>query len=163
MKVSAQEEYGLRCLLQLARRQQAGNHRPLTLSEIARGEGLSVANVAKLIRGLRKAGLVASVLGRTGGYSLTRAADRISVAEALHALGGKLYDPDYCTKFAGDLKVCSHMGDCSIRSLWGVLEGLIERVLEKTMLSELIGSERGVAAALDDRAPAAMEGIRGCR
>lgn len=163
MKVSAQEEYGLRCLLQLARRQKSGNPQPLTLAEIARGEGLSVPNVAKLIRGLRKAGLVKSVLGRTGGYTLARAAEAVSVAEALHALGGKLYDPDYCSKFAGDLKICSHMGDCSIRSLWGVLEGLIERVLEKTMLSELVGSERGMTAVLDDRAPAAMQGIRGCR
>ena len=163
MKVSAQEEYGLRCLLQLARRQKSGSGQPLTLSQIAHDEGLSVPNVAKLIRRLRKAGLVKSALGRTGGYTLARAAEGVSVAEALHALGGKLYDPDYCSKFAGDLKICSHMGDCSIRSLWGVLEGLIERVLAKTMLADLIGSERGMAAMLNERAPAAVAGSRGCR
>ncbi len=163
MKVSAQEEYGLRCLLQLARRQKSGNGHPLTLAEIAREEGLSVPNVAKLIRRLRKAGLVRSVLGRTGGYMLVHAAEGVSVSKALKALGGKLYDTDYCSKFAGDLKICTHMGDCSIRSLWGVLEGLIEQVLGKTMLSELIGSEQGMAAVLDHRAPAAMQAIRSCR
>ena len=110
MKVSAQEEYGLRCLLQLARRQKAGDGHPLTLSEIAREEGLSVPNVAKLIRRLRKAGLVRSVLGRTGGYTLARGAEDMSVAEALAALGGKLYDTDYCGKFSGDQAVCTHMG-----------------------------------------------------
>lgn len=163
MKVSAQEEYGLRCLLQLAKRQRSGDATPLTLSEIARQEGLSVPNVAKLIRRLRKAGLVRSVLGRTGGYTLARSADGVSVAEALHALGGRLYDPTYCSKYAGDLKICSHNGDCSIRSLWGVLEGLIERVLGKTMLSELIRSEQGMAAMLDGRMPEAIQGVRGCR
>ena len=151
MKVSAQEEYGLRCLLQLARRQKAGDGHPLTLSEIAREEGL------------RKAGLVRSVLGRTGGYTLARGTEDMSVAEALAALGGKLYDTDYCGKFSGDQVVCTHMGDCSIRSLWGVLESLVERILSKTMLSELICSERGMAAMLQERTPAAIPGLRGCR
>ncbi len=163
MKVSAQEEYGLRCLMQLARRQKAGDGQPVSLTEIAREEGLTVSNVAKLIRRLRKAGLVRSILGRTGGYTLARDASSVTVAEALAALGGKLYDTDYCSKFTGDLTICTHMGDCSIRSLWGVLEGLLERVLSKTMLSELIGSERKTTAVLDQRTPAAVQGIRGCR
>jgi Rrf2 family protein len=162
MKVSAQEEYGLRCVLQIARHQNLGNFTPLTLGEIARDEGLTVPHVAKLIRKLRKSGLVKSVLGRTGGYVLTRPAHEISVAEILAALGGKLYDTDYCGKHAGDLAVCSHMGDCSIRSLWSVLEGLLERVLSKTMLSELVRSEQGMAAVLDGKAAAVGSG-RGCR
>jgi Rrf2 family protein len=154
MKVSAQEEYGLRCILQLARRQMSGNAAPLTLAEIAREEGLTVPNVAKLIRTLRRAGLVRSVLGRAGGYTLSREAAGISVAEILGALGGKLYDVDYCDKHSGELQTCSHVGDCSIRSLWGVIEGLLEKVLGRTMLSELVCSEQCMTATLDRRAPA---------
>ena len=153
MKVSAQEEYGLRCLLQLARRQKGGGDAPVTLGEIAREEGLTASHVAKLIRSLRRAGIVRSVLGRTGGYQLARAASSISVAEALGALGGKLYDDAHCRKYTGDLKICSHNSDCSIRSLWGVLETLLERVLGGTMLSELVATERGMCAVLDSRAP----------
>src|SRR3989442_8975956 len=78
MKVSAQEEYGLRCILQIARHQRSGRANPLTLAEITREEGLTVPHVAKLIRTLRKAGLVKSVLGRTGGYSLSQTADKRS-------------------------------------------------------------------------------------
>lgn len=153
MKVSSQEEYGLRCMLQLARRQKGGQETPVTLSEIAREEGLTVPHVAKLIRELRRAGLVTSVLGRTGGYQLARAAAAISVAEVLAALGGKLYDEDHCQKFTGDQKICSHNSDCSIRSLWGVLETLLERVLGRTMLVELVASEQGMCAVLDGRTP----------
>ena len=47
MKISAQEEYGLRCLLQLARADVEGES--LTLSQIARREGISVANAGKLM------------------------------------------------------------------------------------------------------------------
>ena len=79
------------------------------------------------------------------------------------ALGGKLYDTGYCGRFTGDLAICSHMGDCSIRSLWGVLETLIERVLDKTMLSDLARTEEGMTAMLGTRTPAALPGVGGCR
>jgi Rrf2 family protein len=160
MKVSAQEEYGLRCMLQLARRQGTGNEAPLALAEIARDEGMTVPHVAKLIRMLRKAGLVRSVLGRTGGYVLARDAAGISLAEILAALGGRLYDTDYCTRYSGDLAICTHMGDCSIRSLWGVLESVLGQVLGRTMLSELVSSERGMNDVLGGRTPEAIPGLR---
>ena len=67
MKITAQEEYGLRCLLRLAR---AGDGRSLTIPEIAADEGLSVPYVAKLLAVLRQAGLIESVRGRSGGYRL---------------------------------------------------------------------------------------------
>ncbi|MFQ5876988.1 MAG: RrF2 family transcriptional regulator [Acidobacteriota bacterium] len=156
MKVSAQEEYGLRCMLQLARRQKAGTGLPLTLGEIARGEGLTVPYVAKLIRRMRRAGLVRSALGRSGGYSLSREADEISVGEILDALGGRLYDPDYCNRYSGDQTTCAHMGDCSIRSLWGVLETLLDGVLNRTKLADLVSSEQGMCAVLDGVAPRAV-------
>ena len=66
MKLSAQEEYGLRCLLQMASR---GNEASLSIPEISRAEGLSVPNVAKLMRLLRIAGFVKSVRGQSGGYN----------------------------------------------------------------------------------------------
>lgn len=63
MKLSAQEEYGLRCLLYMARNGESNNH---SIPEISRAEGLSVPNVAKLMRILRLGGLVASVRGQAG-------------------------------------------------------------------------------------------------
>ncbi|HZN04627.1 MAG TPA: Rrf2 family transcriptional regulator [Candidatus Polarisedimenticolia bacterium] len=163
MKVSSQEEYGLRCMLQFARRQQEGNDHPLTLGEVARDEGLTVAYVAKLVRRLRRAGLVKSVLGRSGGYTLARQASEISILEILGALGGKLYTADYCRRFSGERATCMHMGDCSIRSLWGVVEGLLDRVLGATMLKDLLGSERRVGAVLSARNPGIVPVTRASR
>ncbi|MBV9121820.1 MAG: Rrf2 family transcriptional regulator, partial [Planctomycetes bacterium] len=59
MKISSQEEYGLRCLLRLARAEGAS----LTIPEIAAAEGLSVPYVGKLLAVLRQAGLIDSVRG----------------------------------------------------------------------------------------------------
>src|SRR4051794_32426910 len=98
MRISAQEEYGLRCLLRLAK-SEAGS---LTLPEIAAAEGLSVPHVAKLMAVLRQANLVDSVRGRSGGYRLARPAEEIGVGRLLLVLGEPLFDEaDYCQKHAG--------------------------------------------------------------
>ena len=59
MKLTTQEEYGLRCLLQLARKDTGS----LTIPELSRREGMSPANVAKIMRLLRRAGFVRSTRG----------------------------------------------------------------------------------------------------
>ena len=61
MKLSSIEEYGLRCLLQIAR---AGQDASLTIAEMSEREGISAPNVAKIMRILRRAGLVTSTRGR---------------------------------------------------------------------------------------------------
>lgn len=149
MKVTAQEEYGLRCLIQVA---AAGPERPLTVHEIAEREGLSGAYVAKLMNQLRDAGLVDSVRGRSGGYFIARPADTVSISEILASFGrhgGHLFEAAHdCDRFPGDADSCVHMGDCSIRSLWGSLEGLVDRVLRQITLADLMKSERRMAADL---------------
>ena len=83
MKVSAQEEYGLRCLLQLAR--LAGGEF-LTLGQIAAREGISQANAGKVLWLLNKAGLVNSTRGTKGGYTLARPAAEIRLSEIIKVL-----------------------------------------------------------------------------
>ena len=83
MKITAQEEYGLRCLLRLAR---TGVGQPLTIPEIAAAEKLSVPHVAKLLSVLRQAGWIESVRGRTGGYYLARSPADIHLGAVMLAL-----------------------------------------------------------------------------
>jgi Rrf2 family protein len=134
MKISAQEEYGLRCLLQLAERGRGFN---LTIDEISFGEGLSVPYVAKLMRRLRQGGFVKSVRGQTGGYVLARPPGRIRVGEVLAALGGRLVPPDFCSRHTGDEKVCARYNGCPIRALWQGVEKAVDEVLARRTLAEL--------------------------
>ena len=99
MKITSQEEYGLRCLLRLARGKDEDSR---TIPEIAREEGLSAPYVAKLLAVLRQAGLIGSQRGRAGGYHLTRKPSAIGLGEVLLALGEPLFDdPGYCQRHAG--------------------------------------------------------------
>ena len=98
MKLSSQEEYGLRCLLQVARHDPEGS---VTIPEIARIEGLSIPHVAKLMRSLRRGGFVKSVRGQAGGYKLARTSDHINIGEVLAWLGGRLFDPVFAACMPG--------------------------------------------------------------
>jgi len=138
MKLSAQEEYGLRCLLYMARHGETRSH---SIPEISRAEGLSVPNVAKLMRILRLGGLVASVRGQAGGYTLSRAADRISVAEVLSLLGGSFYNDHFCGRHSGLEHACMHSSECSVRLLWRTVQNTLDGILEKTTLRDLLKSE----------------------
>src|ERR1051326_7981820 len=97
MKFTAQEEYGLRCLLQIAREPSGFG----TIGEIAEREGLSAAYVAKLLMVMRKGGLVASTRGQKGGYRLARPADEITMDAVLEVLGGRLLSADFCARHTG--------------------------------------------------------------
>lgn len=145
MKISAPEEYGLRCLLQLSK---AGGDGSLTINEIAEAEGLSVANVRKLMMILREAGLVQSVRGRTGGYALNATPHDITVGQVFESLSGRFFDDAFCDKHSGELSVCINSSACAVRSLWNVLDGLLWGVLNRTRLSDLIGQEGPLSARL---------------
>ncbi len=139
MKLSAQEEYGLRCLLHLGRHPGAS----LTIPEISQAEGISPHNVAKLLRLLRQGGFVESARGQHGGYTLARSPERIAVGAVLAVLGGRLYEPSFCQHFTGIEEACQRSSiDCSIRALWSRLQGAVDQVLSQTTLQDLLTSGR---------------------
>ena len=137
MKLSSVEEYGLRCLLQIGRRPTEGG---LTIPEISKAEGISTHNAAKMMRILRRGGLVKANRGQSGGYSLARAPEDIAVGEVLAALGDRLYDPTFCDRHAGMNEICTHTVDCSIRSLWSQVQLAVDEILNKTTLRDLLGA-----------------------
>ena len=145
MKISAQEEYGLRCLLQLARADVRGES--LTLAQIARLEGISVANAGKLMWILSKAGLVQSQRGTRGGYHLARPANEIRLNQVISILDGKASD-SHCKSYAGVLDSCVHTGDCGIRPVIVELHQIVDNALAEITLSQLLGPEAQVDEVL---------------
>jgi Rrf2 family protein len=138
VKLTSQEEYGLRCLLRVGREADGVS---LTIPELARFEGISEPNVAKMMRILRRAGFVRSTRGQSGGYALARPADQIPIGPVLAALGGRLYEPAFCEGHSGLARACTHMPDCSIRSVWRMVQGAVDSILGKITLKDLLRSE----------------------
>jgi Rrf2 family protein len=144
MKVSAQEEYGLRCLLQLA---QLGAGEFLTLAQIAEREGISQPNAGKVLWLLNKAGLVNSIRGMRGGYLLARPASEIHLNEIIKVLDEDVLE-GHCKSYPGLLDSCVHTGDCGIRSVIVNVHEVVERALSSITLAQLVGTEQNVDTTL---------------
>ena len=147
MKFSSQEEYGMRLLLRIAKSDSPNG---LTIPEISELEGISAANTAKILRSLRLAGFIESARGQTGGYKLNMSADKILVKDVMTALGGKLYESGFCDLHAGVENICTNSIDCSIRSLWKTIQTMLDGVLSKISLQDLLGKEEDVDSLVKD-------------
>ena len=147
MKISAKDEYGLRVLIRIARE---GGNDGLTIAQLSETEGISEPYVGKITRMLRIAGFVQSTRGKKGGYILSKPAEEIHVAEVLHALDGKLFDSNFCDDHSGDMKFCTNSVDCSVRSLWRLVQVTIDQVLANVTIADLIegGKASGLNASL---------------
>ena len=154
MKISSQDEYGLRLMLRLA---NTSSEEGLSIPQLSEEEGLSEAYVAKLTRILRMSGLISSTRGHKGGYQLARPADKIYVDEVLKAISGSLFDEDFCSNHTGGFRFCTHSVDCSVRSLWKVVQATLDKLLSQITLADLQGDEMGSVKMLNSLVEKALE------
>ncbi|MFU8804025.1 MAG: RrF2 family transcriptional regulator [Bradymonadaceae bacterium] len=145
MKITALEEYGLRCLLRVAE-QEDGEAIPAQV--IAEKEGLSLPYTQKILRILSLGGLVDSRRGAQGGFYLASSAEEISLGDAMRVLGGMLTIEDICERHTGELRVCNNQCDCSIRPVWLHISNFLIATLDGISLSLLVNDERTVARHL---------------
>lgn len=134
MKITAQEEYGLRCIMHLARVPFGDT---VNVRQIAEHEGLSVAYVEKLLYLLNRAGLTESVRGAQGGYRLAIPAEQITLRQVLDALGAVLTADTLCSQFSGDREVCVHHGGCELHSVWSFVSDYLSLVFNRITLKHL--------------------------
>jgi Rrf2 family cysteine metabolism transcriptional repressor len=148
MMFSTKAEYGVRVLVELARR---GGESPVSLAEIAETDGLPLSYLEHLVARLRKAGLVDSRRGARGGYLLARPATEITMAEVVEALEGTIA-PIECISAGADGTVrCSRESDpdhaCPTKLLWTRVRFSIVRTLQDTKLSDLVPEKIAATAA----------------
>src|SRR3989337_4263781 len=135
MKITAQEEYGLRILIRIA---SCKDKDGISIPQLSEADGLSSHYVAKLTRILRMEGFINSTRGYKGGYILAVPAEKIVINQVLKALGGSLFDNEFCGSHAGALKLCTHSVDCSSRSLWQMVQFILDQFLDKVTLHDLV-------------------------
>jgi Rrf2 family cysteine metabolism transcriptional repressor len=141
MMFSTKAEYGVRVMVELARR--AGGE-PVPLAEIAAHDGLPLAYLEHLVARLRKAGLVDSRRGSRGGYLLAREAGEITMAEVVAALEGSIAPIECISEAADGSIVCSRESNpnhvCPTKLLWTRVRMSIVSTLRETTLADLVSS-----------------------
>jgi Rrf2 family cysteine metabolism transcriptional repressor len=150
---STKAEYGVRVMAHLA---GTDGDRPVSLGSIAEAEGLPLAYLEHLVQRLRRQGLVESRRGAHGGYTLSRPATEITMAEVVSALEGHLA-PIECITPEG---MCSRevKGDapCPTKLLWTRVQGSIVRTLTDMTLADLaLPNQPSVSHFANKKEPAA--------
>jgi Rrf2 family transcriptional regulator, cysteine metabolism repressor len=148
MMFSTKAEYGVRVMVELARR---AGEAPIPLAEIAAHDGLPLAYLEHLVARLRKADLVSSRRGSRGGYMLARPAAEITMAEVVEALEGSIAPIECISEAADGSIVCSRESSldhvCPTKLLWTRVRFSIVSTLRETTLSDLLLSPAITAAA----------------
>jgi Rrf2 family iron-sulfur cluster assembly transcriptional regulator len=146
VELNTKGRYAVTAMADLAKHSVGG---AIPLSAISERQRISLSYLEQLFVKLRRAGLVDSARGRAGGYRLARPADRISVAEIMHAVeeGVRM------TRCAGeDAAPCVPGHRCLTHGLWDALGEQIAWFLDSITLEEVVG---GIQPSKIGRAPAA--------
>jgi Rrf2 family iron-sulfur cluster assembly transcriptional regulator len=146
MKITATEEYGIRILIRIA---SADKQQGLSIPQLSEAEGLTDSHVAKICRTLRMNGFINSTPGNKGGYVLNKQPHEIVINDVIKALGGRLFDQQFCDAHTGIGKLCTNSVDCSTRSLWKMIQFTVDNLLNKLTLEDLLVREKEVELKMD--------------
>ena len=140
MRITTWGEYGLIVSLHLAKRAGEG---PVAARELSDQERLPHDYVEQILLRLRRAGLVASVRGAKGGYSLARDPQNVTVKDVLEASEHVTFEVN-CDLHPVDPARCSPDASCGIRPVWRMLERRINELLSSITLADLMHHEAQV-------------------
>ncbi|MCR9279655.1 MAG: Rrf2 family transcriptional regulator [Pseudomonadaceae bacterium] len=149
MRLTTKGRYAVTAMLDLAMHESAG---PVSLSDIAERQDISLSYLEQLFGKLKRAGLLASVRGPGGGYKLARDSAAVSVSDIITAVGEGI-DATRCGG-AGD---CRDGHICLTHNLWADLSERIDGFLREIDLAGLVQSEQQRSSG--DAAGALLERI----
>jgi Rrf2 family protein len=135
MRISTKIRYGTRAMLELASHYGEG---PIELKEIAKQENISLKYLEQVIIPLRSAGLVKSVRGSKGGYSLVKSPPEICLNDLVEILEGPV-DLVECLR---DPKACQKSSSCVTRDIWKEVSEAIYRIFHSVTLEEMVNRKR---------------------
>jgi Rrf2 family iron-sulfur cluster assembly transcriptional regulator len=130
MRLTTKGRYAVTAMLDLAFHSQK---HPVTLTDIATRQTISLSYLEQLFARLRKAGMVKGVRGPGGGYTLSRAAREINIAEIIEAVD----EPVDSTKCGGKSN-CHNNQPCITHDLWMGLSEQIRAYLKEITLGQLL-------------------------
>ena len=132
MKVSSKGHYGLLALAELAANYRF--QRAVQLKQIADSQGIPEQYLGQIMALLKRGELVHGARGPTGGYTLARAPESISVKEVLQVLEGPIAGFEASARRSGQP---SSMVTRRLNETWSKGLRAMETVLDETTLADL--------------------------
>ena len=135
MKLSTRSRYGVRMMFELALSYGKG---PMLLKEIGKRQEISEKYLSNLIIPLKGAGLVNSLRGAHGGYTLSRDPREITLLEIVSIMEGEIG----ITDCIGPPEICQKEELCPARKVWSGLNRVIQEYLKGITLEDLVVQEK---------------------
>ena len=132
MQMTRTGEYGLRGLLFLAKQPP---DRVVLISEISREQRIPESFLAKIFQRLSKAGLLRSVRGANGGFSLGKPPKQITMREVIEVLEGPI-TLNRCLRKEGE---CESEKACPLHPVWEEVQQRFLEILDRTTMEDLAG------------------------
>ena len=131
MQITRSEEYGLKGVLFLAKQPP---EKITLVSEISKEQNIPETFLAKIFQRLSKVGVLRSIRGSKGGFSLGKPAKEITMKEVIEALEGPIA-LNRCLRREGE---CKEEKGCPLHQVWEKAQQRILDILDKTTMEDLI-------------------------
>ena len=132
MMSSTKGRYALRVMLDLA---SQPSEEYISLKAISDRQEVSMKYLEAIVANLSKAGMLASLRGKSGGYRLNKDASAYSVGDVLRAAEGELNTVNCLEESKGG---CNRAGECLTLPLWQKLDQIVGDYLDSVTLRDLL-------------------------
>ncbi|PIR15015.1 MAG: hypothetical protein COV48_16725 [Elusimicrobia bacterium CG11_big_fil_rev_8_21_14_0_20_64_6] len=149
MRITSSIEYATRLMLTLA---EEHGKAPVPAERLADADNVPADYVSQILVKLRRAGLVTSHRGSSGGYALSRLPSEITIEQVVRAVDGAVFE-EVCERYDEGTKDCRHQGQCAISPVWSKLGELVTSYFESVTLAAILQQEAGACG----KSPAWLE------
>ena len=147
MKISTQSRYGLRALFDIAYHSAGLSTQ---VKDISARQGISPRYIEQIFQKLKRAGIIKSIRGPSGGYYLARTPEQIKVGEIIRATEGSL-DLVFCLSHSKAAKTCDRAGHCVARDIWQEASARLLEYFDSITLQDLCkeAQQKGIERVID--------------
>ena len=152
--ITQKMKYALKALLTLADEAAQPVPQALTIEEIARRSGTPKRFLEHILLEVRNAGVIASTRGRSGGYSLIKAPQDISISELLRLIEGPIAPlPCLSRRSYQRCEDCTDEATCRIRKVFAEVFWSYLLIIESLTLEDMLKSSEVTTAVLRETEP----------
>ncbi len=149
MKLSTQSRYGVRAVLDIAYNSEGMETQ---VKDISKRQGISPRYLEQIFQKLKRGGILGSKRGPSGGYSLAKKPEDITVGEIVRITEGQI-DPVPCLNSGDRSQPCERAEECVTRVIWNEAGNRLKAYLDSVTVRDLceMAQKMGVKKELDHR------------
>ncbi len=149
MRLSTQSRYGVRAIFDIAYHSEGLGTQ---VKDISRRQGISQRYLEQIFQKLKKAGIVGSKRGPTGGYFLGKKPENISLGEVIRITEGGI-NPVRCVNAEDSRQPCERSGECVTQIVWNEAGKRLGDYFDSVTVKDLckLANEMGIKKDLDKR------------